>query len=78
MEKTSEKEIMICILNNRASLTIGKEYEVVSSYDYRHNASASDVYISVINDGGYLQEYVSLRFMPKSEFRNIKLNQILK
>lgn len=73
MEKTSEKEIMICILNNRASLTIGKEYEVVSSYDYD-----SALHISVINDDGYLQEYVSWRFMPKSEFRNIKLNQILK
>lgn len=64
------KEKIICILNNRASLTVGKEYEVISSnYDDCYN---------VVNDNGDEVEYTKERFINKSEFRGHKLNQILK
>lgn len=65
------KEKIICILNNRASLTVGKEYEVISSND-------GISYYIVINDNGDEVEYTKERFINKSEFRGHKLNQILK
>jgi hypothetical protein len=65
------KEKIICILNNRASLTVGKEYEVISSND-------GISYFIVINDNGDEVEYTKERFINKSEFRGHKLNQILK
>ena len=64
------KEKIICILNNRASLTVGKEYEVIES----NNRS----YYVVINDNGEETSYTKERFIDKSEFRGHKLNQILK
>ena len=64
------KEKVICILNNRASLTIGKEYDVLNS-----NLRS---YITIINDNGEEMEYTKERFINKSEFRGHKLNQILK
>lgn len=63
------KEKIICILNNRATLTIGKEYEVLSS---------NGRYITVINDYGDEVEYTKERFIDKSKFRGHKLDQILK
>lgn len=64
------KEKIVCILNNRASLTVGKEYEVISS-----NGRS---YIVVINDNGDEVEYTKERFIDKSKFRGHKLDQILK
>ncbi len=73
------KEKVICILNNRASLTIGKEYDVLNSNLRSYNKKlALVVVITIINDNGEEMEYTKERFINKSEFRGHKLNQILK
>lgn len=63
----------ICVINSRASLTVGKEYKVVEVYidtDY--------VDLVIINDKGENAWYDQMRFITKDEFRNHTLNEILK
>jgi hypothetical protein len=63
-----EGELIICILNNRANLTVGKEYLV--SY-------SGGSWVEVTNDENDEQEYHFSRFLPKSEWRNFTIDQIL-
>ncbi len=60
-------ERVICIINSRANLTVGKEYVVLyaSSWDVR-----------VANDTGDEIDYVPKRFISLDEFRRIKLKQL--
>ncbi len=64
-------ESVICIINSRASLTVGKEYKVKRVYnDY-------DVSLSIDNDYGYEIDYDQMRFLSKDIFRNKIINQII-
>lgn len=63
---------VICILNNRASLTVGKEYTIIDIYIYNGKAE-----ITIVNDLDYNFSYYSERFLPKSEFRKNIINQAL-
>lgn len=69
MTKFTKGEIVVCILNNRATLTVGKEYDVISCDRYGN--------VEVLNDYGEHCTYTSERFISKSNFRNLKLNLIL-
>jgi len=64
---------VICIINFRSSLTIGKIYKVeaIDVYNY-------DVNITVKNDDGYSYEYTIERFMPKGHYREHVINEIIK
>lgn len=64
-------ESVICIINSRASLTVGKEYKIISIY------GGYNVSLSIYNDDGSEIEYEQMRFLPKSEFRNKIINQII-
>ena len=65
-QKFKEGDIVICIINSRATLTIGKEYKVKRLY-------VDDDYTDLIldNDKGEETWYDSMRFIPKDEFRKI-------
>lgn len=65
-------EIVICIINSRASLTVGKEYKIKEVYNYNGNIS-----LCIVSDNGYEYEYEDIRFIPKSDFRNKIINQII-
>lgn len=67
MAKFEKGEIVVCILNNRSTLTVGKEYKVTHC----------DYYVEVINDYGEPCGYTTERFVAKNTFRNLKLAQIL-
>lgn len=67
-EDFSKGDVVVCLLNNRASLTIGKEY-IVQNFDDG---------ISVINDDGSEYEYHASRFATKSFLRDHIINDILK
>ena len=69
MNRNFEKdEIVICVINAKASLTQFKEYKVLSeSYGE----------ISIVNDYDETLYYTRLRFIKKSEMREIKINKIL-
>jgi hypothetical protein len=71
-EHYKKETIVVCILNSRASLTIGKEYLVENVDIYKDNVS-----LYITNDEGYKYEYEALRFVPKSDFRQHLINQIL-
>ena len=71
-ENYKKGSIVVCVLNNRATLTIGKEYPIISTEEYRGEVS---VYIK--NDEGIEYEYEAMRFVPKSDFRQHLINQIL-
>ena len=76
--KFKEGQIVICIINSRATLTIGKEYKIkgmMIDEDYR-DEDYMDLVID--NDDNIEYWYDSERFMTKDEFRDITLNQILK
>ena len=61
----------ICVINSRASLSVGKEYKVIEvDTDY--------VDLVIINDKGEDVWYDQMRFITKDEFRNHTLNEILK
>lgn len=63
-------EIIICIINSRASLTIGKEYKVTRA------DRGGNPYI--VNDVGDDLYYSAVRFIGLDEFRRIKLEQLNK
>lgn len=65
----SEGEYVICILNNRATLTVGKEYLI---------RSINGEYVTVENDVKIQYVYINKRFINKNEFRKYKINEILK
>lgn len=67
--KFKKGETVICILNNRASLTVGKEYVIESDPWGR--------FIEVINDNSEWIDYDYSRFLPKSEWRNFTIDLIL-
>jgi hypothetical protein len=73
IENYSIGTAVVCVLNNRATLTIGKEYivEAVQSYNDEHT-------LWIKNDDNIHYEYEAYRFIPKSEFRQHTINQILK
>ena len=63
----AEGQIVICILNNRGSLTIGKQYKILSNY-------ANEIVVE--NDDGERIMYTKRRFMSLNRFRDIKIKQI--
>lgn len=73
---------VVCILNNRASLTIGKEYTIIDISDaqwYRGDKKetwATESWITVASDDDELTEYTNKRFLKLQEWRDIKLKQI--
>jgi hypothetical protein len=71
--KFKEGQIVICIINSRATLTIGKEYKI-------KGMMIDEDYMDLVidNDDNIEYWYDSDRFMTKDEFRDITLNQILK
>ncbi len=67
-------EKVICILNNRSSLSVGKEYSIDSiSVEDEEN-----FWISVKNDGDFYQSYHYTRFIDKNDFRKYLIDDILK
>jgi GDP-D-mannose dehydratase len=74
-------DIVICILNNRASLTVGKEYVIrgiyANVYMIKKNQIDENFQLDVQNDDGYMQDYHNSRFMLKSKFREIIIKQIV-
>jgi hypothetical protein len=75
-------EFVVCIINSRANLTIGKEYEILDVYPYPSYESSSikkiDYTLVIGNDLGEPVWYDHMRFIPKSEFRKHIINEILK
>ena len=66
---------VVCIINSKASLKIGKEYIVDDIFD---DDLGKD--ISVINENGIIKFYSMFRFVTKSKFReylidDLELNQ---
>ncbi len=66
--------LVVCVNNSYSKLTIGKKYFVTSQ-------SASDIdefsqFYDIIDDGGLIGSYSSIRFKPISELRFNKLKKI--
>jgi hypothetical protein len=72
MPKFNHGDRIVCILNNRASLTVGKEYVVLKD-DYD---DGDDLEILIINDAGHDTWYSSERFVSSQHFRDLKLRQL--
>lgn len=62
---------VVCIIDSKASLKVGKEYTVKSIYD---DDFGND--ISVINESGELKYYSIFRFVTKSKFREYLIDDI--
>jgi hypothetical protein len=79
MEEIQEQfvvgEEVICILNNRASLTVGRAYKIIELSDAQKNSCRPE-WVSVKNDLGYQEDYHHTRFINKNEFRNYSIEQI--
>lgn len=65
---------VVCVLNNRATLTIGKEYKVEEVEIY----GDGEVALWLKNDDLIHYTYEAYRFLPKSNFRQYTIDQILK
>jgi hypothetical protein len=62
---------LVCIINSKASLKIGKEYTVKSI----HNDIVG-LDICIINDSGVFQYYSISRFVSKSKFREYIIDNL--
>lgn len=72
-QKYPKGSMVVCVLNNRATLTVGKEYLVEGVEVY-----SDEVSLWIKNDDQVHYEYEAYRFIPKSEFREHFINQIIK
>ena len=76
---------VVCIINSRANLTVGKEYEIMDIYGHS-STDNQDVYekygneltLVIKNDDNVPTWYDHMRFVPKNEFRQHIINEILK
>jgi hypothetical protein len=68
-------ESVVCVINSRASLTIGKEYLIENLYEDK-KSNILDIFIK--NDDDKKEYYSSFRFISKDKFREHILNEILK
>lgn len=83
MGKFKKGQTVICIINSRATLTVGAEYSIIDVYESSEVESEDkDIFkgqtLVIENDTGESIWYESLRFMDKNEFRNYKINEVLK
>jgi hypothetical protein len=65
-------EEVVCVLNFRTSLEIGKIYIVKSIYDQYGE------YNITVDNGDWEQSYEATRFIPRSEFRDHLISQLIK
>ena len=83
--KYNTGDTVICIINSRSTLTVGKEYQVMDVYGHS-STDIQDVYekygneltLVIKNDDGVVTWYDHMRFVPKNEFREHIINDILK
>ena len=76
---------VVCIINSRASLTVGKEYQIIDVYG-KSSTDIQEVWekfqdeitLVIQNDKGENTWYDHIRFVPKNEFRSHIINDILK
>jgi len=78
-------ESVICIINSRATLTIGKEYEIMDIYGQSPTniqevweKYENEITLVIKNDNDEPTWYDHIRFVPKNEFRQHIINDILK
>jgi hypothetical protein len=73
-------DYVFCVINSDVSgLTIGKKYEVTKRNSGRHsNSDKSYENLWVLNDHGIEAHYSSKRFLSIVDWRNIKINEIIK
>lgn len=78
-------ESVICIINSRATLTVGKEYKVIEVYGHSSTdvqevweKYQNEITLVIQNDKGDQTWYDHMRFAPKTDFRQHIINDILK
>lgn len=71
-------ESVICIINSRATLTVGKEYEIMDIYGHSLTFNPDELTLVIKNDDNEPTWYDHMRFVPKNEFRQHIINEILK
>ena len=78
-------ESVICIINSRATLTVGKEYQIMDIYQnsttdsqYVFDEYKDELTLVIKNDDNEPTWYDHMRFVPKDEFRQHIINEILK
>lgn len=83
--KYRKGDTVTCIINSRASLTIGKEYKVIDVYSHSSTDIGEvwekykdEITLVIENDQGENTWYDHIRFVPKNEFRQHIINDILK
>jgi hypothetical protein len=67
---------VICLINSKSRLTVGKEYKVMDIMDSLLE-KWDDYSVIVVNDFGELQWYNDVRFVLKEEFRTHLINDII-
>ena len=72
-ERFKKGDTVICIINSRATLTVGKEYLIREVY-----IDDGMMDLILLNDDGVEYWYDQMRFIPKNEFRDHVINDILK
>jgi nicotinamide riboside kinase len=72
-ERFKKGDTVICIINSRATLTVGKEYLIREVY-----IDDGVMDLILLNDDGVEYWYDQMRFIPKNEFRDHVINDILK
>ena len=83
--KYKSGDTVICIINSRATLTVGKEYQVMDVYgnsyteiDEVYDRYKDETTLVIKNDDDEPTWYDHMRFVPKNEFREHIINDILK
>lgn len=84
-EKYVKGETVVCIINSRASLTVGKEYKIIDVYENSstdiqavYSKYENECTLVIQNDNGETNWYDNMRFTPQSQFRKLIINDILK
>lgn len=71
-----EGDSVVCVINSRATLTVGKIY-VVEKIFFSKIYPDHPTHLYLKNDKGFLESYDNIRFIPLKTFRKKILDQII-
>ena len=76
---------VVCIINSRANLTVGKEYKIIDVYGHSSTDTqevwekyGEELTLVIENDKGEKTWYDHMRFVSQDDFRSHIINDILK
>jgi hypothetical protein len=76
VKKFKKGDSVICLINSKSHLTVGKEYKIIDIVE-SDLSGWDEISLIIENDIGEIQWYNDIRFIHKQDFRTHLINDII-